>query len=35
MHTQTVSLVVAARDTVGESLVWDERRGALLWIDII
>lgn len=29
-----VELVVDAHDVVGESPVWDERRGVLLWVDI-
>ena len=29
------ALVFDARDVVGESLVWDERRGRLVWVDII
>jgi sugar lactone lactonase YvrE len=28
-------LVVAAGDVVGESLLWDDRRGRLAWVDII
>lgn len=28
-------LVVSAGDIVGESLVWDDRRGRLAWVDII
>ena len=30
-----VSLVLAAQDVVGESAVWDDRRGRLVWVDII
>lgn len=29
-----VELVLDARDSVGESVVWDERTGALHWVDI-
>ncbi|MCA3442845.1 MAG: SMP-30/gluconolactonase/LRE family protein [Rhodobacter sp.] len=28
-------LILAARDIVGESTVWDDRRGRLVWVDII
>jgi sugar lactone lactonase YvrE len=28
-------LVLDARDVVGESLVWDDRRGRLAWVDIV
>jgi sugar lactone lactonase YvrE len=35
MHTATVNQVLDAKDIVGESIVWDEQRGALLWIDIV
>lgn len=31
----TATLVVAAADVVGESLVYDDRRHALLWVDIV
>lgn len=31
----TARLVFDAQDTVGESLVWDDRRHRLVWIDII
>ena len=31
----TVDLILAARDVVGESLVWDDRRQCLAWVDII
>jgi sugar lactone lactonase YvrE len=30
-----VRLVLAAGDVVGESLVWDDRRRRLAWVDII
>ena len=30
-----VEAVVRTADTVGESPVWDEREGALLWVDIV
>lgn len=30
-----VKLVLAAQDVVGESAVWDDRRGRLVWVDII
>lgn len=29
-----VDLLIAARDVVGESIVWDDRTGALVWVDI-
>lgn len=29
-----VELLIEARDIVGESIVWDDRAGALVWIDI-
>jgi sugar lactone lactonase YvrE len=29
-----VGLLIAARDIVGESIVWDDQTGALVWIDI-
>ena len=32
---QSVSLVWEARDTVGESPVWDERTSSLIWVDIL
>ena len=28
-------LALASGDIVGESLVWDDRRGRLAWVDII
>ena len=28
-------LVLDARNIVGESLIWDDRRGRLVWVDII
>ncbi len=31
----TAELILAAADTVGESLVWDDRRNLLAWVDII
>lgn len=31
----TAQLILDAQDMVGESLLWDERRGRLVWIDII
>ena len=31
----TVHLVLAAEDVVGESLVWDDMRQRLAWVDII
>jgi sugar lactone lactonase YvrE len=31
----SVNCCLDARDVVGESLVWDERRGALWWVDIV
>ncbi len=30
-----VDVILDCQDTVGESVVWDERGGALLWVDII
>ncbi len=30
-----VELILDARDIVGESLVWDDRRSRLVWVDII
>lgn len=30
-----VELVLEAADIVGESIVWDERTGALIWVDIV
>ncbi|MDW4499362.1 SMP-30/gluconolactonase/LRE family protein [Sulfitobacter sp. D35] len=30
-----MTLTVDARDIVGESLVWDDRKGCLFWVDII
>ncbi|AZO30996.1 MULTISPECIES: SMP-30/gluconolactonase/LRE family protein [unclassified Mesorhizobium] len=35
MNETEASLVFDARDVVGESLVWDERRERLVWVDII
>lgn len=29
-----IDLLIAARDVVGESIVWDDRTGALVWVDI-
>ncbi len=29
-----VECLIAARDVVGESIVWDDRAGALVWVDI-
>lgn len=29
-----VELLLAARDVVGESIVWDDRTGSLVWVDI-
>lgn len=31
----TARLIFPAADVVGESLVWDDRQGCLLWVDII
>ena len=31
----TARLVFDAKDTVGESLVWDDHRNRLVWVDII
>lgn len=31
----TASLILAAKDIVGESIVWDDRRNRLVWVDII
>lgn len=35
MSTQTPTLLLDARDMVGESLVYDERRDALVWVDLV
>ncbi|RRH94820.1 SMP-30/gluconolactonase/LRE family protein [Mesorhizobium tamadayense] len=35
MLEMKASLIFDARDVVGESLVWDERRERLVWVDII
>jgi sugar lactone lactonase YvrE len=35
MHETEATLILDARDVVGESLVWDERRSRLVWVDII
>ncbi|TPN50321.1 MULTISPECIES: SMP-30/gluconolactonase/LRE family protein [unclassified Mesorhizobium] len=35
MHDMNAGLLFDARDVVGESLVWDDRRNRLVWIDII
>lgn len=35
MHKAEASLTFDARDVVGESLVWDDRRSRLVWVDII
>ncbi|MDX8448013.1 SMP-30/gluconolactonase/LRE family protein [Mesorhizobium captivum] len=35
MSETDAALIFDARDVVGESLVWDERRGRLVWVDII
>ncbi|MEO5757714.1 MAG: SMP-30/gluconolactonase/LRE family protein [Mesorhizobium sp.] len=36
MHERTeATLIFDARDVVGESLVWDDRRRRLVWVDII
>ena len=32
---KNAELILAAADTVGESLVWDDRRNLLAWVDII
>ncbi|WP_280952745.1 hypothetical protein [Mesorhizobium sp. WSM3860] len=34
MHETQAGLIFDARDVVGESLVWDERRERLVWVDI-
>ena len=31
----TVRMALAAEDVVGESLIWDDRRGRLVWVDIV
>ncbi|TIT88282.1 MAG: SMP-30/gluconolactonase/LRE family protein, partial [Mesorhizobium sp.] len=33
MHEKQAGLIFDARDVVGESLVWDERRERLVWVD--
>jgi sugar lactone lactonase YvrE len=30
-----IGRLIAARDVVGESIVWDDRTGALVWVDIV
>ena len=35
MVTSTVEIIFEARNVVGESLVWDDRAGRLVWVDII
>ena len=35
MSAEAVKQMIDARDTVGESIVWDETSGTLVWIDII
>ncbi|MBA1145233.1 SMP-30/gluconolactonase/LRE family protein [Mesorhizobium neociceri] len=35
MNETNASLAFDARDVVGESLIWDDRRNRLVWIDII
>ncbi|MFK0693125.1 SMP-30/gluconolactonase/LRE family protein [Mesorhizobium sp. IMUNJ 23033] len=35
MDDMNAGLVFDARDVVGESLIWDDRRNRLVWIDII
>jgi len=35
MHETEAGLMFDARDMVGESLVWDERRERLVWVDIV
>jgi sugar lactone lactonase YvrE len=35
MPETDATLIFDARDVVGESLVWDDRRGRLVWVDII
>jgi sugar lactone lactonase YvrE len=35
METAGARLVLDARDIVGESLIWDDRRNRLVWVDII
>ncbi|TPI37355.1 SMP-30/gluconolactonase/LRE family protein [Mesorhizobium sp. B3-1-6] len=35
MHETEAGLIFDARDVVGESLVWDDRCGRLVWVDII
>ncbi|RJT33436.1 SMP-30/gluconolactonase/LRE family protein [Mesorhizobium waimense] len=35
MDDMSAGLVFDARDVVGESLIWDDRRSRLVWIDII
>ena len=35
MATPTAKIVFDARNVVGESLVWDDRTGRLVWVDII
>ncbi|TIP37711.1 MAG: SMP-30/gluconolactonase/LRE family protein, partial [Mesorhizobium sp.] len=35
MHKTQATLILDTRDVVGESMVWDERRSRLVWVDII
>lgn len=35
MHETEAELILDARNIVGESLVWDDRRSRLVWVDII
>ncbi|KAA3450799.1 gluconolactonase [Mesorhizobium sp. SARCC-RB16n] len=35
MNEMEAALIFEARDVVGESLIWDDRRGRLVWVDII
>ena len=35
MHEAEAELILDARNIVGESLVWDDRRNRLVWVDII
>src|ERR1700754_379042 len=35
MHETRAELIFDARDIVGESLIWDDRRERLVWVDIV
>ena len=35
MHETRAELILDARNVVGESLIWDDRRDRLVWVDIV